>query len=140
MSTKGMGVMLGMLSGNEQTVNAVKSSIGKKIKKVWLDEESNKLRFEFDDNSNLVMYDGGQSCCEYRYMRTDDDLNEYEGATVLDFELKDAPSQEGEYGEHEIQFLDVITDKGVFQLANHNEHNGYYGGFWIVAQTSASST
>lgn len=141
MSSPGMGVMLGMLGGNEETVNAVKFSLGKKIKKVWLDEENNKLSFEFEDNSTLDMWDDGQSCCEHRYMRTDDDLSEYEGTTLLDFELKTAPDQEDEYGEvHEVQFLDVKTDKGVFQLANHNEHNGYYGGFWIVARSSANGS
>ena len=133
----GMGVMLGMLGGNEQTVNAVKSSLGKKIKKVWLDEEANKLKFEFNDKTCLEMYDAGQSCCEERYMRTDDDLTEFEDATLLDFELKDAPNAPHEYCDHEIQFLDVKTDKGIFQLANHNEHNGYYGGFWIVASVSS---
>ena len=37
---------------------------------------------------------------------------------------------------HEIQFLDVKTDKGIFQMANNNEHNGYYGGFLIEARTN----
>ena len=67
-------------------------------------------------------------------MVTADDLSEYENAKLLDFELKEAPSIEDNYGEHEIQFLDIKTDKGIFQIANHNEHNGYYGGFWIAAR------
>lgn len=132
----GIGVMLGMLGGNKETVNAAKSSLGKIIKKVWLDEENNKLNFKFEDNSTLEMWDDGQSCCEVRYMRTDDDLTEYSGAKILDFELKYAPNQYDDHDEvHEIQFLDVKTDKGTFQIVNHNEHNGYYGGFWIVATT-----
>lgn len=130
----GMGVMLGILGGNEETVNSVKSSIGKQIKKVWLDEDANTLRFIFSDESTLQMYDDGQSCCEARYMRTDDNLSEYEGATIINFEIKTADNIADEYGDHEIQFLEVTTDKGVFQLSNHNEHNGYYGGFWIVAK------
>jgi len=109
-------------------------SIGKKIKKVWLDKEENQLKFEFVDNTTLKIWDGGQSCCEVRYMETDDVLQEHIGGTLLQFELKDAPNQEDEFGEmHEIQFLDVMTDKGIFQISNHNEHNGYYGGFWIQA-------
>jgi len=101
---------------------------------VWLDEESDFLMFEFDDDTNLRLADGGQSCCEHRYMRTDDDLNEYAGAVLMDIEVASAPDQEDEWGEvHEVQFLNVHTDKGVFQMANHNEHNGYYGGFWIQA-------
>jgi hypothetical protein len=129
----GMGVMLGMLGGNEETVNAVKSSLNKVIKKVWLDAENNDLKFEFEDGTKLKLWDGGQSCCESRYMVTADDLTEYSEAKLLNIELKDAPNAPDEYGDHEIQFLDVTTDKGVFQMANHNEHNGYYGGFWIQA-------
>lgn len=112
MSQLGLGVMIKFLGGNEETVNAIKSSIGKKIKKVWLDEGENRLKFEFEDDSILEMYDDGQSCCEHRFMRTDDNLDEYAGATLLNFELKDVDIKEDdEWGEvQEIQFLDVITD------------------------------
>lgn len=133
----GMGVILGMLGGNEETVAAIKSSLGKVIDRVWLNEADSYLNFEFTDKTKLNIWDGGQSCCESRYMRTDDDLNEFTGATLLDFELKQAPNISDEYGgDHEVQFLDVKTDKGIFQMANHNEHNGYYGGFWIQAVTT----
>ena len=127
----GMGVMLGMLGGNAETVNAIKSSLNKTIKKVYLADD--KLQFEFEDETKLELWDAGQSCCESRYMVTADDLTEYWGAKLLDFELKDAPEVEDKYGSHEVQFLDVKTDEGVFQLANHNEHNGYYGGFYVKA-------
>ena len=129
----GLGVMIQSLGGNEDTVNAVTSSLGKVIDAVYLSD--NRLVFQFGDNTKLIMYDNGQSCCETRYMRTDDDLTEYYGATLLDFELKSAPNIEDEYGDHEVQFLDVKTSKGIFQMANHNEHNGYYGGFYIVANS-----
>jgi hypothetical protein len=135
MSENGMGVMLGILGGNEETVNTVKSSLNKTIEKVWLDKETDRLNFKFTDGTGIYLFDDGQSCCEHRYMVTDDDLSEYADVKLLDLELKDAPDQEDEYSEvHEIQFLDVKTDKGVFQIANHNEHNGYYGGFWLVAR------
>ena len=131
---RGMGVLLGILGGNHETVSSIKSVLGNTIEKVWLDEKDNELKFKFTNGVGIRIWDDGQSCCEYRYMVTADDLTEYQNAKLLDFELKDAPNGEDEYGEHEIQFLDVKTDKGVFQMANHNEHNGYYGGFWIVAR------
>lgn len=134
MRQMGIGTMLGFLGGNSETVDAINASLNKKIKKVWLDQGANKLQFEFEDNSKLSLWDDGQSCCESRYMRTDDDLTEYDGATLIGFELKEAPPIADEYGEHEVQFLDIKTDKGIFQMANHNEHNGYYGGFWVVAE------
>jgi len=68
-------------------------------------------------------------------METDDDLTEYANAKLLGFELKDVTFEQEEWGDmHEIQFLDVKTDKGVFQMSNHNEHNGYYGGFLLEAR------
>lgn len=129
----GLGVKIQSLGGNYETVYAVKSALGKVIEKVSLDD--NELVFKFTDGTGLKMFDDGQSCCENRYMATADDLTEYANTTLVDFELKTAPNMEDEYGDHEVQFLDVITSNGVFQMANHNEHNGYYGGFWIVARS-----
>ena len=127
----GMGVMLGMLRGNEETVNAVKGSLGKQIEYASL--EDNELRLKLTDGQTLVLFDDGQSCCEHRYMVTDDDLKEYSDSKLINIEIKEAPEQPDEWGTHEVQFLEVTTDKGSFVLSNHNEHNGYYGGFWIVA-------
>ncbi len=132
MGQPGIGVMIGMLSGNAKSVKAFASAVGKTIAALRLGEDD-ALHFEFSDGSKLKLYDDGQSCCEQRYMRTDDNLSDYIGAKLLGAEIKDAPSIPDEYGEHEVQFLDVKTDKGVFTMSSHNEHNGYYGGFWIVA-------
>jgi hypothetical protein len=133
-----MGAMIKMLGGNAETVTACQSSLGKTISRVRCDGESD-LRIDFADGTGLLLTDEGQSCCEHRYMRTDDDLNYYEGATLLDLEIADAPSVEAEYETHDVQFLNVKTSKGVFVMSNHNEHNGYYGGFYIAARTYAVS-
>ena len=78
----------------------------------------------------LEISDRGQSCCEDRYMTCDDDLQSYCGERFLGFEIRDAPDiKDSEV--HEVQFLIVNTDKGSFSIANHNVHNGYYGGFNI---------
>lgn len=130
MSNLGIGVMIGMLGGNESSVNALKSSLGKVIKSVKLGEDD-ALHFVFEDNTKLCIADEGQSCCESRYMRTDDNLSDFVGAVFTDAELKDAPELPDEYGAHEVQFLQITTSKGEFTMASHNEHNGYYGGFWI---------
>ena len=67
-------------------------------------------------------------------MRTDDTLADYVGATLVDCELRDAPTTEVEHGDtHEVQFLAVKTSAGELVLSSHNEHNGYYGGFAMVA-------
>jgi hypothetical protein len=73
-------------------------------------------------------------------MRTDDNLAEYIGGRLLGAEVKDVPKligfwkDEGEYGCHDMQFLEITTSKGSFVMSNHNEHNGYYGGFCIEAK------
>jgi len=132
MGRPGMGVMLGMLGGNADSVAAFTDAVGKTIAALRLGDDD-ALHFEFSDGSKMKLSDEGQSCCENRYMRTDDNLADYVGAKLLGAEIKEAPNEADEYGEHEVQFLEVKTDRGVFTMASHNEHNGYYGGFWIVA-------
>lgn len=131
-SNVGLGVMIHMLGGNEETVKAVQSSIGKKIKKVSL--EDNTLSVQLEDDTTLALYDDGQSCCESRYMVTDDDLKSFEGDKLVSIEVREAPEIVDDYGTHEVQFLVLTTDRGALTVSNHNEHNGYYGGFWIVAK------
>jgi hypothetical protein len=141
----GLGVMLGMLSGNQETVDALRASLGKKITKVELlknqevgYDRADALRIEFEDQTVLLVWDGGQSCCESRYMITDAALDNFVGATLMDVEVVDGPSTIGEYDEvHEQQFLNIKTDKGILDCVTHNEHNGYYGGFWIQAKLEA---
>jgi len=141
MSRRGIGAMLSYLGGNEDSVKAFTGALGKTIAALEIrevktyrsmgDQVGSALRLTFTDGSAIELYDDGQSCCESRYMRTDDKLADFIGAQLLGAEVKDAPPIADEYGEHEVEFLDVTTSKGVFQIASHNEHNGYYGGFSI---------
>jgi hypothetical protein len=129
----GIGVLIQMLGGND--IKAIKNSIGKAISNVSLEKETNQLLFEFIDGKNLVVWDDGQRCCELRYMTSDDDLSYYSGATLMDIEVRNSPNVQTPYGtEHEVQFLVITTSKGQFTIENHNEHNGYYGGFWLNAR------
>ena len=132
MSQLGMGVMLNHLSGNANSVKAFKNAIGNKISKVSISESGDILNLYFEKDTGVRFRDEGQSCCEHRYMDTDDNLEDFVGAKLLDAEIREAPEQQDECGEtHEVEFLDIKTDKGVFTISNHNEHNGYYGGFAI---------
>jgi hypothetical protein len=129
--TLGIGVMLDYLSGNATTVNALKGAIGKTISSVTLDKDTNQLRIAFSDKTAISVWDSGQSCCESRYMRSDDDLTYYTGAQLFGMEIREAPSIPSGGEKHEVQFLAVKTSKGEFVLSSHNERNGYYGGFSI---------
>lgn len=129
----GLGVMINMLGGNQETVESFQGVIGKKISEIEISE--NELKIGLEGGEKIRIFDDGQSCCESRYMSTDDDLKYYIGANLLDGELADGPNKEDEYGEaHEQQFLKITTSKGVFTIVNHNEHNGYYGGFSVVVR------
>ncbi len=133
MSNLGLGVMINMLCGNEETVKAHLKAQGKIISEIRFSEKA--LILKFGDGSAIKIWDGGQSCCEHRYMTTDDDLQYFVGTKFLNAELREAPSKDTEYGDvHEVQFLLVNTDKGTFTIESHNEHNGYYGGIWIVIE------
>lgn len=70
-------------------------------------------------------------------MTSDDELSYFLGAQLLDAEIKETPDEE-ETGKdpHDVQFLEIKTSSGSFTIASHNEHNGYYGGFFIkIEQT-----
>jgi hypothetical protein len=137
----GIGAMIGMLSGNEETVKAFNSSLGKTIASLQIDPDANggdgALVFTFTDGTGLRLFDRGHSCCESRYMHTDDDLSYHVGATLTTADIRDGSAEEeGEWGGvKESQFLVVTTSKGTFTVVNYNEHNGYYGGILIGAET-----
>lgn len=137
MTTPGLGVMLRAMYGNEDSVAALTAALGKTFTSITLGTDD-ALHFVFDDGTKIKLADEGQSCCESRYMRTDDNLAEFVGTQFLGAEVKDAPPIESDaYGDHEVQFLEIKTNKGVFTVASHNEHNGYYGGFSIEASVEA---
>lgn len=136
MSRPGMGVMIGMLGGNEKTIETLREALDQPIENIELKDET--LRIILGDKV-LVIQDDGQSCCESRYMTTDDDLGYYAGSTLIDVGVADGPCGAGEYGDpHDQQFLNIKTSKGTFTMVTHVEHNGYYGGFWLKARFEAA--
>lgn len=138
MSNYGLGVLIQMLGGNESTVEAIKKSLGSKITSVKLnnDVDDGQVEILFKNGTQLNIRDSGRSCCENRYITTDDNLSYFTNCTLKDVELRDHQLvKESEYGDaNEIMFLDIVTTKGRIQFVTHNEHNGYYGGFWVTAE------
>ena len=134
MSNLGLGVLIKMLGGNAESAAAYSAAMGKTIKSVAMKHD--ELRFRFEDGTGIALRDEGQSCCESRYMSTDDDLEAFVGATLGSAEVRPGPSVEKDYGEcHDTEFLVVETSLGSFTCVTHNEHNGYYGGFSVRART-----
>jgi hypothetical protein len=111
---------------------AFNAALGKIISKITLNDKD-ELVFDFTDGTGVKILDKAIYCCEERYMRTDDTLDDFIGAKLIGAELKHVENVDS-YAAHEIQFLEIQTNRGVFTMANHNEHNGCYSGFDIRSE------
>ena len=130
----GIGAMLHSLSGGSE--NAPEQYYGKVIVSAEIDET--EIEIGFSDGLSIVIWDNGQSCCEYRHMTTDDDIKSLVGGTLISIEAKEGPDiDDGEA--HETMFVEIATDKGFVTVVTHNEHNGYYGGFGLTITEKAKS-
>lgn len=113
----------------------IKSVRGLTIKGISVKDTNLRIRFQEKNGveKSLTIWDDARSCCEYRYMRTDDDISWYLGSEFLDVELSDGPTENDDENcmITQSQFLKITTSKGVFTVVSYNRHNGYYGGFEI---------
>jgi hypothetical protein len=110
----------------------INSLINQEIRSIELIQDHNSIiRIKFRGSVVLKIEDVGQSCCEHRYITTDDKLDVQEEEKLVNILLKEHISGDSDYGAHEIQFLEIQTDKDTYVFCTHNEHNGYYGGFNI---------
>ncbi len=110
--------------------------IGKSIVAITIDDAW--LHIATGDGKNVTVGDYGQCCCESRYVRTDDEVQDFVGAEVTGAEIRDIAEGDSTDGDcHDVQFLLLKTSKGDLTLSCHNEHNGYYGGFDVQAKEKA---
>jgi hypothetical protein len=102
---------------------------GQRITSATMTEEQITLALE--NGKRIAIRDDGQSCCEHRYMTTDDDIQSLVGHLLIRIEEKPGPGEGDDSGEHETVFVEIATETGFVTIVNHNEHNGYYGGFSV---------
>ncbi len=82
-----------------------------------------------------VLIENGQCCCEsWGYLCSEDDSTPYIGSQLRGVVLTDTALNRQKVAASDyyecaggIQFVDFVTDRGVFQIAVYNGHNGYYG-------------
>lgn len=91
-----------------------------------------------------LLIDDSQRCCEdVGYFLTEDRVENFIGAELIDLRLTDDELAEvlmetfdmgtldGSIGERRFEgglmFVDIVTDRGVLQFVAYNEHNGHYG-------------
>ena len=147
MGQLGMGAMLHLLGGgSEKSSSEYEGAVVKSACMVkgaangWHGRETDRLRVEFEDGRAIDIWDDGQSCCESRWITTDDDPSTLVGGKLVHIAAKDGPEErDGEWGDvTETCFVEVQTDKGFITLTTHNSHNGYYGGFGLtITEVSA---
>ena len=130
MGQPGTGAIVHYLGGGSE--NDAAKYIGKAITGAVIKDD--RLNVDFEDGTKISIWDNGQSCCESRYMTTDDDVAVLVGGELVNIEAKPGiDMKESEYDdEHETVFVEVQTDKGFITVVNHNQHNGYYGGFGLT--------
>jgi len=92
-----------------------------------------RLRLYLSGGKTIELGDDRQLCCEKRHMTTDDEVQSLVGHTLTRIEVKPGPNIiTSEFGCHEQAFVEVGTDRSFITIVNHNEHNGYYGGFGLT--------
>jgi hypothetical protein len=97
-----------------------------------------------DKQEILILINNSQQCCEeWGYeacsekgiLETQDDLDDYIGAEILDIEIVDTEKdiyksltdRVYRFYSSNAEFVNVKTSKGKLQFAVYNAHNGYYG-------------
>jgi hypothetical protein len=129
----GIGAMLHYLGGG--SAHDPSEYVGQTILAAKLDDD--KLLLDLSSGKRIAIWDNGQSCCEHRYMSTDDEVESLVGHKLARIEAKPGPDEPDEWDEHETCFVEVATDVGFITLVNHNEHNGFYGGFGLTITEEA---
>lgn len=123
----GIGAMLHYLGGGSDKDPS--DYYGKTITNILIDDE--RMLIQLEEVTTIKIFDDGQSCCEARYISCDDDVSVLIGEKLSKVESKDGDTTDDDWQVHETIFIEVATDKDHITFCNHNEHNGYYGGFGL---------
>lgn len=92
----------------------------------------------------LVGIRSGQSCCEdFGYFMTNDNTEDFIGATLRDVRLTNTLLQVTDFNKEysgNVMFVNFETNKGTLQFVAYNDHNGYYGHEAVVVSTQLEYT
>lgn len=108
------------------------SDSGFSYKGVYLDKQTyDGYKLTLDDGKKiLVGVDDNSSCCEnWGYVSSEDNLQDFIGASVISVDVVDSAlnvKAQVEIYEGSAMFVNINTDRGLFQLVVYNAHNGYY--------------
>lgn len=113
--------------------------------KISLSNDNENTRFIF------ILIDSETRCCEsYGYIESEDDISKFIGAKFDYMKITDNTlntkilneigkfENEDEFYTANAKFVDFYTNKGNFQLAIYNAHNGYYGHQILILDTDTN--
>lgn len=114
-----------------EEILSIKETSFKKYEKAY----GSFVGFEIETNKQTIKLgiSDGHSCCEnYGYLMSEDDLSEFEGASLLGVDIVDTALNvekltSEQVSEGDCMFVNFLTSKGLLQFVAYNEHNGYYG-------------
>lgn len=116
----------------------IQKAVGLLIRQINVTDKA--VYIEFEDNRVLKLKQL-QLCCEGRYFGSDDPLTDARGSILHDIALVgagktpvDKSEDDSQYNDHERAFIRIYTNNGVFVICAHNEHNGYYSGFYLMTE------
>lgn len=125
---------LELFNNNKNDTKKINEHLGKKIDEICMKDYI--FTIKFTDGSRLEFKDVGQSCCERRYMTCDDNVDEFRNSIFNGASIRNGDGLDTESSDfHDIEFILIHTNNGDITVANHNEHNGYYGGFNITVKS-----
>lgn len=94
-------------------------AVGKQITSAY--KSDNQICINFIDNSKLLIFDDGQSCCEHRYLTCDDYLEGMIGeffSSISTTCCDNLDSSEDMY--HEVRFVTIYTNRDHYTACTHN--------------------
>jgi hypothetical protein len=100
------------------------------------DQDCDGYEIITDQQKIQIGVSNDQNCCErWGYMVSEDSIQDFIGAELLGIEVVDTArnvtkwEEKNPYGldSGDVMFVNVNTNRGTFQIAVYNSHNGYYG-------------
>jgi hypothetical protein len=143
MSNLGFGAMMSTLTktnGDE----ALTLGNGNTIVSITIDtdkREDGVVIIRFIDGAQLELWDNARSCCESRWLHSDDDLPYFTNCTLVSVSVEGGDSEEdSDNGGNvkESEFIKIQTSLGMITVVAYNSHNGYYGGISINSEFTSA--
>lgn len=124
-------------SSDEDKENSI---LGKTVKRLYVSDGSEALKFVFTDGEEIIWETWGD-CCSSSWWNDITEVNALFGTPILEFEevQMDDVSSESDWELIQAYGVKLTTQQGKPFFVFRNSSNGYYGGDFTVVDESAYS-